>query len=105
LAQGRVWTVNQALEVGLVDYIGGMEDAVEKAGELAGLKEFYTQAYPEQKDFFEKLSGMLTTKSEMTEILNTPGMKPVREFYQSARHMSSSNEHLYYRIPYEITIQ
>jgi ClpP class serine protease len=37
LAQGRVWTGRQALARGLIDEIGGLETAVEKAGRMAGL--------------------------------------------------------------------
>ena len=37
VAQGRVWTGNQALERGLVDELGGYDEAVAAAAELAGL--------------------------------------------------------------------
>jgi protease-4 len=37
IAQGRVWTGRQALELGLVDELGGLYEAVEKAKEMAGL--------------------------------------------------------------------
>jgi protease-4 len=39
LAEGRVWSGEQALDVGLVDELGGREDAVARAAELAGLEE------------------------------------------------------------------
>ena len=38
-ARGRVWTGAQALDVGLVDQLGGFQDALEKAKELAGIAE------------------------------------------------------------------
>ena len=41
VAQGRVWTGAQALEVGLVDQLGGLDEAVSKAAELAGLGDVY----------------------------------------------------------------
>ena len=41
IAQGRVWTGNQAIELGLVDRIGGLLDAVESAAELAGISNDY----------------------------------------------------------------
>lgn len=37
VGQGRVWTGEQALEIGLVDYLGGLPEAVAKAAELANL--------------------------------------------------------------------
>ncbi len=40
VAQGRVWDGTKAKEIGLVDELGGLEESVNKAAELAGLKEF-----------------------------------------------------------------
>jgi protease-4 len=40
IAQGRVWTGRQALELGLVDRLGGIADAVTEAAELAGLEDY-----------------------------------------------------------------
>lgn len=37
IGQGRVWSGGQARQIGLVDQFGGMEEAIAKAGELAGL--------------------------------------------------------------------
>lgn len=38
-ARGRVWTGRRALELGLVDRLGGVDDAVRRAGELAGVQQ------------------------------------------------------------------
>ena len=38
IAQGQVWTGNQALKIGLVDEIGGLDQAIKKAAELAELE-------------------------------------------------------------------
>lgn len=69
IGQGRVWTGNQALERGLVDAIGGIDDAINAAAELADLGDYKTQEYPVQKDFFTQLleeskSGMGTRLSK-----------------------------------------
>lgn len=40
IAKGRIWTGQQALEMGLVDKLGGLNDAVNVAAELAGISEF-----------------------------------------------------------------
>lgn len=44
-AKGRIWTGQQALEMGLVDQLGGLNDAVESAAELAGIND-YEVIYP-----------------------------------------------------------
>ncbi len=40
IAQGRVWTGSDAIEIGLVDEIGGLYDAIEKAASIAGVEEY-----------------------------------------------------------------
>ncbi|MDR2057990.1 MAG: signal peptide peptidase SppA [Dysgonamonadaceae bacterium] len=55
IGQGRVWTGNQALELGLVDELGGIDLAVKAAAELAEIEDYSIGEYPEQKDFFQSL--------------------------------------------------
>ncbi len=57
IAGGRVFTGSQALELGLVDKIGGLDDAVKFAADKAGLGEYEIRVLPEQPGFFEMLSG------------------------------------------------
>ncbi len=56
IAQGRVWTGKEALENGLVDELGSLEDAIEKAAQLAEIDAYRVRNYPdyekEFKDFF-----------------------------------------------------
>ena len=46
VAQGRVWSGTEALEIGLVDRLGGLEDAVTHVAELAGTETYKTVDYP-----------------------------------------------------------
>lgn len=55
IAQGRVWTGADAREVGLVDELGSLEDAVAMAAEMAGIEEYRIENYPKQKGLFEAL--------------------------------------------------
>jgi protease IV len=57
VAQGRVWTGSQALDLGLVDKIGGMDQAIAEAAKLAKIKSFKTKDYPEYKKSFRDLLG------------------------------------------------
>jgi protease-4 len=63
LAQGRVWSGLQALENGLVDTLGGLEDAIELAAHRAGLEEYSIESFPEAKSPFDKLRELLGAKS------------------------------------------
>lgn len=55
IGQGRVWTGKQALELGLVDKLGGLEDAIKIAAEKAELEDYKTAKYPATKDFMTQL--------------------------------------------------
>lgn len=54
ISQGRVWTGRQALEFGLVDTLGGINDAIAMAARLASLEDYRIVEYPEiDKEMFE----------------------------------------------------
>ena len=59
VAQGRVWNGKQALEHGLVDKLGGLELALERAADRAGISDYEVRIYPRQKEKIELLLDML----------------------------------------------
>ncbi|TRX04277.1 signal peptide peptidase SppA [Flavobacterium gawalongense] len=69
IAQGRVWAGSEALKIGLVDKIGGLDDAIHEAAALAKTKTYSTQNYPEyEKDFNDVLARLPFAKSKETFI-------------------------------------
>lgn len=54
LAQGRVWSGVDAKRLGLIDELGGLEDAIEEAASLAGLDTYRIRNYPKYKSGFER---------------------------------------------------
>ncbi|MDG1871536.1 MAG: signal peptide peptidase SppA, partial [Flavobacterium sp.] len=72
IAQGRVWSGSEAIKIGLVDKIGGLDAAIKEAALLSKTKNYSTQNYPEyKKDFNDMLSGlpfMKTKESFIQEI-------------------------------------
>jgi protease-4 len=55
IAQGRVWTGQQALGIGLVDQLGTLEDAIAYAAELAETPDYAVGNYPAKDDFMTQL--------------------------------------------------
>ncbi|MCF6297323.1 MAG: signal peptide peptidase SppA [Flavobacteriaceae bacterium] len=55
IAQGRVWTGKEAVENGLVDALGSLDDAVAAAAELAEVDEYKVRNYPDYKKNLEDL--------------------------------------------------
>jgi protease-4 len=63
VGQGRVWTGTDAKALGLVDELGGLEDAVAAAASLAGLEEYRLVELPRQKDLFQQLMEDLSAEA------------------------------------------
>jgi protease-4 len=62
LARGRVWTGSNALELGLVDATGGLDEAMAAAAELAELEDYEAQWIRPEMTFFEAFTQALEVK-------------------------------------------
>ena len=101
IGQGRIWIGTDALEIGLVDQLGGLNDAIELAAELAGIDDWRVTELPEQKDFFTQLmedlrgSGVKKAiKAEMGEYYT---------YYQYLKNAASFHG-VQARMPFEIEV-
>jgi protease-4 len=76
IAQGRVWSGTEALKIGLVDKIGGMDDALEAAAKLAKIKKYSTKNYPEyDKKFGEMFENLPFAKTKENLIKEEIGIE------------------------------
>ena len=55
IAEGRVWTGEQALAIGLVDKLGNLDDAIKAAAELAELEKYTVGRYPSPAPWYATL--------------------------------------------------
>ena len=55
IAEGRVWTGEQALKIGLVDKMGNLDDAIEEAAKLAELEKYTVGRYPSPAPWYMNL--------------------------------------------------
>ena len=55
IAEGRVWDGQTALKIGLVDELGDLDDAIAWVAQKAGLEQYKTSSYPQQKTAMEQL--------------------------------------------------
>lgn len=63
-AQGRVWTGEKAIELGLADEVGDLAKAIEMAATEAGISKYRTTEYPSIKDPFQQIIDELTGKDD-----------------------------------------
>lgn len=83
IGEGRVWLGTKGVEIGIVDQLGNLDDAIAKAVELAGLESYKLSYYPEKKDPYEELLKMLDNTTEEEKLV----MK-VRSFCSKPRIMA-----------------
>ncbi len=92
IAQGRVWAGSTALELGLIDNLGTLEEAIERAATLAGIDE-YTTYYPSQdldwrQQLLDSFSSVL--KSFIPEVIEKNII--IEESINSLREIDKFND-------------
>lgn len=104
IAQGRVWLATDALNIKLVDQLGGIDDAVKKAAQLAKLKDYYTSDYPATASWMDNL---LNSMSSSGTYLDEQLRQTLGDFYQPFTMLRSidKREAIQARIPYAINIK
>lgn len=107
VARGRVWTGLDALEAGLVDEMGDLEDAVQHAAFLAEIapEDVDRVALPEATDPFESFVADLTGAEMGLQALGFTGVDPdvLHELWQ-VRRMVESGDPIQARMPYTLHI-
>jgi len=97
VAQGRVWSGTDAYELGLVDHLGDLDDAVRAAAELAELGDDYAVTYIEKEEEFkdkmirEMMAQALTATGQDAPIV-TPLDKMLRQIERTAADFASLND-------------
>lgn len=67
IAQGHVFAGQDALRIHLVDQLGGLDEAVAKAAQLAKLKEYHTSPYPAPASWLDQLVGQISGGNYLDE--------------------------------------
>ncbi len=104
IAQGRVWTGAEALEIGLVDEIGTLEDAINYAAVSAGdanLANWSVEGHPKAPSPMETLMEMFGMNQDTGVLANTP-FAGIEKAFKGWDFQTS--ERFYARMPYEYVI-
>ena len=105
VAQGRVWTGSAAMEQGLVDALGGMQDAMDIAAQQAELDTYKVDVYPKKKELFDVLMGSAEARARVwvSDMLFGFGTTQARDVLSSMSVLQGKGPLAYF--PYEISIQ
>ena len=106
IAQGRVWGAQDALEIGLIDEIGGIETAFEKAAALADIQAYKVRKYPRFKSDFERLfSDLPNAMMQRWFSENTPSWaQRYKLFWDKRSSIDTDAYEVQARMPYELII-
>jgi protease-4 len=88
IGKGRVWTGNQAMEIGLVDELGGLSNAIIGAKELAGMARneiVKLVVYPKDYSFLDVFLGAMTARTKLKVLSRWEKMLSIFELLQNER--------------------
>lgn len=83
IGEGRVWLGQDALNIGLVDALGNMDDAIKKAAQLAETEDYQLVYYPEKKDPMAELLNLLDNTTDEEKLILR-----IKEFASKPRIMA-----------------
>lgn len=109
IAQGRVWTGTKAKEIGLVDKMGGLEDAIACASRMAGITDYKIKEFPVSKEpiqqFIEQLMGSDDEdNSSVARKMVRSEMGTLYPYFEQLRALQGMSG-LQMRMPYMIEIR
>jgi len=105
IGQGRVWTGEQAIKLGLVDQLGNLNDAVAAAAKLAKLDEYSTDTYPAPASFIDQLLQQKKESYFDSHIRASMGeLYPLWSTLQMMMEARRIDQCIYARLPYELKV-
>jgi protease IV len=102
-AEGRVWTGEQAMAIGLVDEMGGLDDAIKYAVELAELEDYRLSEYPKQISPFEFLLKGFGDNIESKFVKRTLGDNYI--YVEQLKSLEQMQKGVQARMPYVLEIK
>ncbi len=107
IAQGRVWSGTDAKKLGLIDELGGLEEAIAEAASLAELETYKTRSFPvyetSVEDIIEELSGVPLASAKEKAVVEEIG----QEAYNILKYLKKISEQkgIQARLPFELNIK
>jgi protease-4 len=103
IAQGRVWTGSRAIDLGLVDKLGGLQDAINCAAGMAKLNEYRIKEYPEPMGLWEKLFGGYKNTVRSQAVKEEMGEQGF-QVYTALKNLKQLTGSSQARLPFEMTL-
>ncbi|HEX9510332.1 MAG TPA: signal peptide peptidase SppA [Puia sp.] len=104
IGQGRVWSGQKGLELGLVDRMGTMQDAIDCAARMAKTNDYNLKEYPEPKGFLDLLLGKYKRSVSMKVMKEEMGEEGYRT-YITLKKVKASVGITQAKLPFDLTIE
>lgn len=104
IAQGRVWTGSRAVQIGLVDRVGGLDDAIACAAGMAKLKDYSLREYPEPASFWDMLKSNYG-KTVKTKVIKEELSYSEYQMYEQLQRIRQIVGTVQARLPYDIFVE
>ncbi len=103
IAQGRVWAGSRALELGLVDQLGYMNDAISYAVKSSAVKDYRLKVYPEPKSFLEQIFDQYPTDFTEASIKKNIG-KENYQLFKQIESLKNEKGEIKTRLPFDLNL-
>lgn len=103
IAQGRVWSGQDALRIGLVDRLGTLQDAINSAAKLARLSDYGLLEYPETESWLEGIFDK--KKTEPAAMIRQEIGEENYKIFQQVKKIKELTGSVQARLPFEIIIK
>ena len=102
IARGRVWTGEDGLKIGLVDSLGGLQNAMDYAAAKAGIgNDYLISEYPKRKEFLQQLIEELNDEAKVRLVRDELG--DYKSYFDNINRLKNMKG-VQARIPYFFTL-
>jgi protease IV len=102
IAQGRVWSGQDALRIGLVDRMGNLQDAINSAARLAKIDSYDLKEYPESESWLSEILGR--KKTEPAAMIRQQVGEENYRLYQQLTRIREMTESVQARMPFDFIV-
>ncbi len=103
IAQGRVWSGEDAIRIGLIDRFGGLQEAIDCAARMAKITNYRLREYPEPQNVFDKLFGS-SSPMDKTEKLKSELGEENYQIYREIIQIKRMTNTAQARLPFQFLI-
>lgn len=103
IGQGRVWTGNRALKIGLIDRIGSLNDALAAAARLGKTSSYRVREFPEQMNVMEKWKNSYKNNAETAALKNGLAQELLL-WYREVEQLQSSFGKAQTKMPFRLKV-